>query len=292
MPWTLPDAPIPGVLGFSPWRSADGQSHVVVREESISPGSLDWANEPFGLARYTFPAGRFLDRVAIDIPPLGPICWLPDQSDRILFAGTDSRLYLLDFAAGEATGGATAATSPRPVRWEGDPPGRGLIWIHDPCWPTAPELGGRVLVSLSFEENPSGPLGEPQVWWLQLDPNNATIVAAGRLVVPDESSAAVPAEEERLPCVGTAPDGSPRLAYLTRPENRSTWDLWVAPITTDETSGAPRVLRSRRHKVAEGCVGLSLAFSADGRSIYVSARNPTTPGQLATLHRYPVGDES
>jgi hypothetical protein len=88
--------------------------------------------------------------------------------------------------------------------------------------------------------------------------------------------------------VGRDRDGRLLLAYLGRADGQSTWDLWVAPITHDESTGSPRVVHSARRKVAEGCVALALAFSADGRTIFASLRNPKSAGSWGMLRSYPV----
>ena len=285
---TLPDARNLDLLGFSPWRDAEGQSHVIVRRKGSSVGRGDGGDEPSELERYSFPAGRLLDRVALDHSLFGRVCWSPDRSKRILFVGGDLRLYLHEFSDEEEDRGFAAASRPRPVVWRGVPPGVGPVRFQDPCWPSATALGGRLIVSLYLGENASGPYLGPQLWWLQLDPNDATIVTAGRLIVPDEGGSTLAHEEERLPCVGTAPDGTPLLAYMAHASNRSSWDLWVVPITCDGPTRAPRVLSSSRRKLAEGCVGWALAFSADGRSIYVSLREENSGGLRGTLRSYRI----
>jgi hypothetical protein len=292
VPFTLPDASNLELLGFSPWRDGEGQSHVIVRRRGSSGNRSDRADEqPLELARYTFPAGRLLDRVALDLQPFGRVCWLPDRSECILFAGADLTLYLYDFSEANGGRGFAAAAQPRPLRWQGVPPGVGPVQLQDPCWPSVPELAGRLIVSLCLAEDASGPYLGPQLWWLHVDPNEATIVTAGRVIVPDWDGSTLTHEEERLACVGTAPDGTPLLAYLARTRDRAAWDLWVAPITFEGPNRTPRVLSSARRKLAEGCVGLVLAFSADGRSIYVSLRDESNCGLTGALRSYRVPED-
>src|SRR5262249_55410134 len=149
-------------------------------------------------------------------------------------------------------------------RWQCAAPGVGPVRFQDPCWPDAAEFGGRLVVSASVADHATGPYPGPQLWWLQLDPGRGTILAADRMIQNDgdrdAGSGGSPPEEQRRPCVGRDGDGRLLLAYLGRADGQSTWDLWVAPITHDETTGSPRVVHSARRKVAEGCVGLALAF--------------------------------
>ena len=160
--------------------------------------------------------------------------------------------------------------------------------FQDPYWPSGRDLGGRLIVSLCPRENGAGLYGDPQLWWLKVDPDQATIVASGRLIVTSGDGSTLEQEEERLSCVQRAKDGTPLLAYLARASDRSSYDLWVAPITFDESNRAPRVLQSARHRVAEGCTALALGFSADGRRIYVSLRNERQSGMLGILCCFPV----
>src|SRR4051794_31589293 len=84
----------------SPWRDDRGQYHLVglwLGRFSADPNSLVRA---FGLARFTFPEGRILDRVALDPMPLGTPCWHPDGSGRVLYVSGDGRLYHFGFPLG------------------------------------------------------------------------------------------------------------------------------------------------------------------------------------------------
>ena len=292
VPCTLPDGGVSTCWASHPGRDAEGQSHLIAHRRGTSRGRNASADELFGMERYTFPAGRLLERVLLDVPPIGPVCWSPDRSDRILFAGGDSRLYLHDFATGMRTNRFAPAPTPRPLQWQGTPPGGGPVLIHDPCWPAVPGLGGRLLASMTLYEDDAWGSRGPQLWWLELDSGNATIVAAGRVIVSDEAGSISAQEEERRPCVGTARDGTLMLAYLARTPDRSSWDLWVAPIRLVGPGHAPRVLLSTRRKLAEGCAPLALAFSTDGRSVYVSKLDKRSTGSWGTLRCCPVDEGS
>jgi hypothetical protein len=288
---TLPDVSHLDLLGFSPWRDAAGEFHLIARRRA-STGGNDSADEVFGLSRYAFPSGRLLDHVSVDTLPIGAVCWFPDRSDRIVFGAADGRLYLHDFAAGPSA--QRLARAPRPLRWQGDPPGGGPIQIQDPCWPAEPRLGGRLLVALTYDadddDSPRGRGQGPHLWWLRLDPDTATIAAEARVIVPDRGGgSSIPAdEEERFPCVGTAHDGTLMLAYLARSRCASSWDLRVAPLASPGPDHAPAVLGSSSRTLAAGCVPLALAFATDGQSVYVSRRGDNVGGPLGTLRLYAV----
>jgi len=190
-----------GRLGCSPWRDAAGRYHFVgVRRESAGGGHV--------LARFTFPAGRVLDQVKIEVLPSRRPCWFPDRSDRILFAGTDRRLYLLHFP--EVRGSRSSApAAPRAVRWQIEPPGAGAVWLRDPCWPSAPALGGRLIVSLSYIEDAPRREWKSHLWWLQLSPDGDAIVGAERAIGPDALGSSQASIQEFGPNVGMTSDGMP-----------------------------------------------------------------------------------
>src|SRR5262249_52790633 len=161
--------------------------------------------------RFTFPAGRVLNQVKIDLLPSRRPCWFPDGTDRILFAGNDRRLYVFEFPEVRGTGRSDAAP-PRALRWEVEPPAAGEVWVGDPCWPGAPALGGRLIVALYRVEDPSRPEWTPHLWWLQLSPDGDAIVGAERVIVPEEPGRGEVPPHELLPSVGTASDGTLLLA--------------------------------------------------------------------------------
>jgi hypothetical protein len=278
------------LLRCSPWRDGRGQFHLIGRWHDGVAAGVEYSPRTFGLVRCTFPAGKILDRVALDPVPTEAPCWSPDASDRVLYAAGDGRLYSYQLPAAEGPRGSAEAMPPRPLRWEIDPPGDGPIHLQDLCWPGAPALGGRLLVALNPWDNPSRAYRGLQLWWLQLGPDGTAIVAAGRLLQPDGDDAPARRVVERLPSVGTARDGTPLLAYLTRARGQDAQELWVAPIMIDATSGAPRVLAAGRRKLAEGCEAAAPAFSADGRWVYAARRHVGSGTRLErfALERFAV----
>ncbi len=110
---------IPGACGFdtlsvSPWRDAGGQHHMAGCWKGFTKDEHGGQPEVTGVARVTFPGGRVLGRIAIEPVLNAPPCWFPDRSDRILFAGGDGQLYLLDFREAGGPGEAALPSAPRP----------------------------------------------------------------------------------------------------------------------------------------------------------------------------------
>src|SRR5271170_5801221 len=90
-PYPLPGEPRVSQVSCSPWRDAEGRYHLAGRYLDTWTGS-------YTVARYTVPAGQTVDRFPLDVLPSGLLCWAPDRSDRVLFAGSDYPLYLYDFS--------------------------------------------------------------------------------------------------------------------------------------------------------------------------------------------------
>jgi hypothetical protein len=294
-PCTLPGSNDLELLGFSPWCDDDGQYQLIALKKHAASeqfGSGDRAEALFGLTRYRFPGGQVLGQVALDVLPCGQVCWFPDGSDRVLFASADCALRAYDFRTGTKNRDLAPPPRPLPLRWQCAAPGVGEVRLQDPCWHGAPELGGRLLVSASIADGDSGPYAAPLLWWLQIDPDQTTILAAARLIVneggSDKGGSSRAPDEERRPCVGRASDGRLLLAYLGRRPEQSAWDLRVAPISVDGSSGAPRIVRSAERTLARGCIALAVAFSADGRSIHVSLRDTQSVGAWGVLRSYPI----
>jgi hypothetical protein len=287
----LPPCSIPGaedleILGFSPWRDAAGQHHMLARSGGNVPDQPLHAVRPLELVRYTFPAGEILSRLTIERMMAGRVCWAPDRSDRIVFAGGDGQLYRRNLSL--SRGAKPGVARSEPVCWSDAELEKEALAIRDPCWPDEPSLGGCLLVALT----PRGPEGEPgfppgsQLWWLRLDQDARTIVAARRAVLPDGDDAQASGVRERLPAVGRACDGTLLVAYLARPAGRWSWELWTAPIVSDAAGGLPRVVSSARRRLAEGCAPVAPAFSLDGRSVFAALRDARSRIRVG---RFPIG---
>src|SRR5262249_35692012 len=153
---------------------------------------------PFALVRVSFPAGRILDRVALDLLPIERPCWSPDRGDRILFVGGNSELYVYDFPAPGRSRRATPER-PRQVLWRTAPPPGDPVRYVDLCWPAMPQLGGRLLSALITREDISRPSGNTRLWWLTLSPDGGSIVAAEPAIAPGSYGPARDPVEERFP---------------------------------------------------------------------------------------------
>jgi hypothetical protein len=247
-----------GPMGCSPWRDGGGRYH-------LAGVGRDAAGGGYALVRCTFPGGTVLDRVQSVVMATRQPCWCPDRSDRIVFAGGDRRLHVFDFP-GPRRSRDPDPPAPREVRWQAAKPGLGDVWLRDPCWPSAPALGGRLIVALCCIEDAARRQWNSQLWWLQLSPDGDAIIGAERAIVPEAPSDVPP--QELLPSVGMTRDGTPVLAYMAESLHQGPLELWVRPIAPAAPGRGPRVLGSTGRKLAEGCAPVKPAFSADGRSVY------------------------
>lgn len=279
----------------SPWRDERGQHQVVSRWIRRMGRGSDNLPDAFGLARYTFPEGRMIDRVPLDLIFAGPPCWVPGQSPQVVFIACDGQIYRYGFeeAGGDRPRDADAPATPRQLTWRIPPPGLGLVYFKDMTWPTDPRLGGKLLVSLSYQELRHGKrtFSGPQLWWIALSGDGMGIDRCGRLTIPDLDDPALGDEaEERLPSVANAPGGGLALAYLNRERDRSPWELRVAPVEFDPATGTPRA----RHVLSRGLTGhraaTAPAFSLDGRWVYGFLERDDTAIDGIIAQRFSVVD--
>jgi hypothetical protein len=283
-PCSLPRAEGLELLGCSPWRDRAGQYHIVARAGGGAANEPMSHPGPIELVRYAFPAGKIVDHAVIEPTARGCVCWAPDRSDRIVFCACDGRLYRYDFSAGDDRGRPPRDAQPVPLHWGGEPRRTGPPWLQDPCWPDAPELGGRMLVALVQQDFDylHSPTPEGKLWWVQPDRAATNIIAARRAIDPDGDS---PEFEERLPSVGRTAGGTLLLAYLVRRPGRGQWELWVAPIALEASRGTPTVVAPQRRRLAEACAAIVPAFSPDGRSIFAALQDERTG---VRMHRFAV----
>jgi hypothetical protein len=267
---------------LAPWRGPRGETQVVGRWASRSGSDARQVVNQFGLGRFSLPDGRALDRVPLSILPVGPPCWFPGTSARVLFAAGDGRIYRFAFEGPEGRD-----PHPQPLSWaEGVFP-EGRIILGDPSWPAEPRLGGRALAVVSRVEDEGGAsrFDGPRIWWLRLDPDGARIEAAGPLTGPATSDPESAQVLERHPMVGPAPGGGLVLAYLARRLDRGEWQVRVAPLEADARTGALRADIAAVRVLAEDCLPVPPTFSADGRWIGC-VRQPA--GSAPTPLRLPV----
>ncbi len=106
------------------------------------------------------------------------------------------------------------------------------------------------------------------LWWLHLDPTGTAIDAAGTLAIPDSVVPGEP-EDQRLPSLAAAPDGSLVLAYAARPLGLAEWQFRLARVAIDPASGDPGVVPATVRTLARGDAATRPLFSPDGRWVYL-----------------------
>jgi hypothetical protein len=281
---TLPEEGGLEQVSGSPWQAEGGTSQVVGVWKKRLPGATGGLSG-MSLVRLSQPDGRILDRVDPDVYPSGPPCWSPGSSARVLFTGTDGRLFTWAFEGpfDRETGGGQ---HPRPVVWLTGSPRDESARLGDLCVLTDLVLGRRVFVTLRFAGQANGGKFEPsRLWWLELDSGASAIVRAGRLR-PEGGDR--PNLSERLPRVARTTDGRLILAYLLEEPGRTTWQLRVAPIAIDEETGDPTVETADEKTLAEACLPIAPVFSADARSVTGMLRADPAP---RPLRHFAVGRE-
>jgi hypothetical protein len=260
---------------WSPWR--DGADRAQLVGTWMAEGSRDVT-----LVRLSQPDGAVLDRISTAGLPawLGAPCWFPDRSERLLLCGGDGLLYRLDFGAGDDRG-------PSPLAWSGGAPSG--VRVVDLSWPVGSVIGGRALASLCFKRGPEVPaeIGEWSIWWLRLDDGPGAIVGVGPLLAPPGGEAGV---DRRHPTL-SPDDGHPALAWLEKPRGRSDrpWRLRFAPLAIDLDTGDPSIREASARTLAEDCLRVAPAFSADGSQISYVPAGPGPPRVLrVSLDRAPA----
>jgi hypothetical protein len=271
----------------SPWRDARGQYHLLGRWKDPEGKRYDRYPETIGLARFTFPEGRLLDRVSLDRLPVGSPCWFPDGSQRALLLSGDNELYIHDFSRPGNEGRGEGAGRLRRLRFQGGETGLDRYGRKDLCWPGDPALAGRILLVLDTPVNSAPVGGASRLWWLELNREATEVVPRGT-VVPIEGPGPAPRRYERLPSVGISADGSRWLAYLARRQFGARWELWLLPLELGSSDQPPRPDRSAARCLVDGCAPMAPSFSTDGRWLYAWLLE----GNRIRLRRFPVGRES
>jgi hypothetical protein len=259
----MDDGVLPQGLAWSPWRDGDGAQALAT-----------WRNPSCGdafLIRFPVAGGIPLDRIPIsDLPNWwGAPCWFPDGSPRALLAGVDGPLHRVDFAG---SGESSAAPQLRPLSWPAGPDPTRPAHLGDLHWSAEPRMGGRLLAAAcpsTARHDPAAGEGW-SLWWLRLDANATSIVAAGRLMKPTPLGAEV--VEERHPVVGVDTQGRVFVAYLERSSvaHGPSWRLRLAPIEFEDGTANPAVDPGATITLAEDASPTTPAFvSATGEIAYV-----------------------
>lgn len=273
-PLDLPGDDYVDCAAFSSWADEEGTSQVVGRW--VRRSGPEGMCEGYGLARFTFPGGEAIDRVPLEIMPVGRPCFMPGGSAELVFSGGDGRLYRFTFDrdAGDEPSRPTA------LGWREASAGKAPVAMNDPVWPSDSRLRGRLIVSLTTERTTAtrrGPRHNSQLWWLELNADRTQVVAAGRLTRPGPSAADADTVEESQPNVTTTPDGGLALAYLSRRPGERGWNLRAAPIEVDPATGIPAVREEETATLAESRAHTAPIFSPDGRWVYTLARREPKP---------------
>jgi hypothetical protein len=250
----------------SPWCDSQGLRQVVAGW--MPGGCFQLAPEATGLARFTFPEAKPIDRILCEPFPIGAPAWYPNTQSRVIYAGTDGLLYHLSFE--DDTQGRTNRRStrvPQALRWNCTPPGSGKLTFRDVYWPTDPRLRDKLIVSL-FYTNHDRSAEHWQLWWLRLNPEGTAIDSAGRLIVPETSAYENEGLDEAFANIADGPKRCLVLSFLTILPHRTGWQLRLAPIDMDPETGVPRVRREACVLVAEDRSSMRPEFSADRRWVF------------------------
>lgn len=286
----LPDGDRLDYAVTAPWQDEEGGRQLVGRWRRRSPER--GLALGFGLARYAYPSGQILDRISLDVMPMGFPCFLPGRHARVLFAAGDGVLYRVDFPdAHDGQGpGSDEASRAVAVRWRSDLAGAAPSTITDPTWPMTPRFGGRLIAVLTrFVDVGCGTTEiRSELAWLRLDAECREIVAAGPLCPDDPTLGMGSSGESSVPSVGETAEGNLVLAYLVKRAGVATWDLRLAPITIDAASGNPTIDRSGGVMIAEGRSHVMPVLSSDCRWVY-SLPRPAVEGGATERSLVPAG---
>ncbi|GAC1465576.1 MAG: hypothetical protein NVSMB9_05310 [Isosphaeraceae bacterium] len=258
----------------SPWAVETGVIEVMGRVRKNVHGATVRKREEVNLSRFEFSDGPWSDEE--ERPVISSyINWVVDDPTRIHFVAGDGRLYVQDLPRGDDSVSAEDLRSPRAVTWQCSAPGQYLPLIADIVSPALPALSGRVFVSIRRRELQGGKItyGAHEIWWLKLDREGRSILAAGRLSQASSSEKAGVPDDERLPNLVPTPDGRVVLAYLKRIGRAPNLCLMVARIDIDPITGDPSIEHSGAVQLTENCATTKPLFSLDGRWVYGISRS-------------------
>jgi len=276
-PLALPQEEAWSLLSVSPWRDRAGNLEAVGRWVS----RLDGDEYSWGLGLLTLPGSTVVNRLALDVLPIGKPCWVPGRPGEVLFPAGDGQLYLCNIA-GDARENKARHTSRTPDRdggnlapsrrltWQRQPPGSSIAFFFDPVCSSEPALRNLVFVAASIPKVlDKRKVNLPsKLWWLAMEGDE--IVAAGRLTRPTPND---PVDEkvcERMPNVVIGAGGKISVVYLSRQPNKKTWALRSAPVDLEPETRQPRIHPSLEEPevLTEGLILSSLVVSADGHHVY------------------------
>jgi hypothetical protein len=279
----LPEGEQWAQVSVSPWRGPGGE--LVAAGRWVNPHRDDFSG--WGVFRVS--DGAMLSRVATEVLPTGPPCWVPGVPRMILFAAADGQLCRLQLSSSDeapvvhrAPIYASGRGEPsEPVVWEVASPGPGHPVVTDPVWPVGPRFGHLVFAAIMTLEGCDKPLqyGPNRLFWLELSDDASRIVAAGPLIDPAPGDADVERLEQRFPNIAVGADGRCQLVFLERRSRKRDWRLRTVPLEFDAKTGRPHASGSRITPAPDASPSLEpapLLLSVDGSKVFGIA--PT--GQL------------
>jgi hypothetical protein len=278
-PLLLPADKAWSLLSVSPWRDHQGFSTAVARWISRAEGEDAFS----GLGVLKLPGGTLANCISLEVLPTGKPCWVPGRSSEILFPAGDGQLYRCDIG-GTGEGDSTHASHgmshgdggyvvvPHVVTWDNTPPGAGPVYVCDPVMSAEPALRNLVFVAL-IQQTRVGPKrvnSALKIWWLRMDDDASTIVAAGRLTRPDRDEDKYDYVSERMPAIAVGAGGQISLVYLACERGKPSWQMRVVTLEFDRERLLPRIeQRSKDYRlVAEGLALAPLVVSADARFVH------------------------
>ncbi|MGP0064406.1 MAG: hypothetical protein ACLQGP_12515 [Isosphaeraceae bacterium] len=269
-PLHLPEEDRWTIASVSPWRDSSGDLEIVGRW--VSPGEGAFC----GMGSFRLSDGAVISRVPLEMLPTGHACCVPGQERTILFPAGDGKLYRCQLPAREVVAGlsidsesGSTPISPIAVTWKAPVPGVGGVLLSDPIWSSDSRLRKWVIVSLSDQarSGPNSSFEASKIWWLEMNDQADSILAAGRLTAPASSAADV---QEQLPNVAAGPDGTVRLVYLSRRKGSKSARLHAAELRFDPATGRPFLAsdRGETRLVSDGLATAPLLASADGTKVF------------------------
>ena len=281
-PFALPEGETLESASFSGWIDDQGERQAAgfwIRRAGVPGNRLVTA---VGLARFSYPSGRILDRVTeIPVPARAP-CWYPGLVPRVLFATHEGKLFQYAFG-GTRTAGAAAPGRLSSVVWRDPPAALSTPWVEHLTWPDDTRLGGRILASVSCG-NPgiTRRVYHPRrLWWLRLSGDGLHVDEAVR--ADDGAWDTDPWREESLPVLGRSSDGGLIVAFRRLSFAGDQMELYVAPVDCDTPTGPPTVRLAHARKMGDDVLGVPAMFSPDGKWLYALRKGSET---RTILERY------
>lgn len=268
----------------APWRDERGRTQVVglwFQREPEQGFEGDRVTQ-VGIARFSYPDGEPLDVIETEATPSGPPCWIPGTPARVLYAANDGALYRVDFELD----GRRAGVGPEPVKltWPERPEALRGALIRDPYQPVEPALHDTLVVSLvRGVERDGHQTRASQLWWIRLNADRTTIVAAGPLL---EAPLDAAAPLRRYPVVVSGGRGMRHLVWLERRPPTSGWTLKAASLILD-SEGSPRCEIDSSTDLADGLAPMTPLAAAGGRDLFLQVG-----GETPTVRRVAISGEA